>query len=137
MVGCADALPDGVGAFDTILLLGQNIGLPGGREQAARVLEELARVSNPDTRVLASGFDPHHTEASEHLDYHRHNRARGRLPGQLRMRIRHARWATPFFDYLLCSVEELTRLSEFSSWRLSEVDHEETGHGYLAILVRR
>ncbi|MGJ7905886.1 class I SAM-dependent methyltransferase [Actinopolyspora sp. H202] len=136
-VGRADALPEGVGAFDTILRLGQNIGLLGGREQAARVLEELARVSTPDTRVLASGFDPHHTQAPEHLDYQRHNRARGRLPGQLRMRIRHARSATPFFDYLLCSVEELTGLLEDSPWRLSDVDREEAGHGYLAALVRR
>lgn len=136
LVGSADSLPDGIGVFDTILLFGNNIGLLGGREQARRVLAELAHVSTPATRVLASGFDPHHTRAPEHLDYHRNNRARGRMPGQISMRVRHARLATPYFDYLLCSVTELADLLNGSPWQLSDVRRDDENYSYVATMTR-
>lgn len=135
IVGSADALPPGIGVFGTVLLFGNNVGLLGGRAQAPRVLGELTRVSTPDTVVLASGFDPHHSDAPEHRDYHRRNLARGRMPGQVRMRIRHARLATPYFDYLLCSPSELADLLHDSPWQLTDLQHDD-GHSYLARITR-
>jgi hypothetical protein len=42
-----------------------------------------------------------------HRAYHERNRALGRLPGQIRLRVRYQNLATPWFDYLFASVEEI------------------------------
>ena len=45
-----------------------------------------------------------------HIAYHQRNRERGRLGGQLRLRLRYRELATEWFDYLVCSVAELEAL---------------------------
>ena len=44
--------------FDTILLLGNNLGLLGGERQGRRLLRKLARASTPGGRLLAGSYDP-------------------------------------------------------------------------------
>ena len=134
--GSADAIPDGLGEFSSILMLGHNLGLLANPQHARAVLDELARVAEPGARLFGSGRDPYLTADDEHARYHRDNRAAGRWPGQARIRIRQGRVVTPFFDYLFCSEPELAALVAPSAWSLTDVTHDATGN-YLAILERR
>jgi SAM-dependent methyltransferase len=88
-LGSASTLPAGIAAVDTVALFGNNVRLLGTRLQAPIVLAELARVAAPGARVLASGIDPYATTNPVHIAYHDRNRQRGRMPGQLRLRVRH------------------------------------------------
>src|SRR5690606_11049450 len=54
--------PGDIGRFDTILMLGGNLGLLGSRDQAPAVLDSLARLARPGARLLAIGHD--HTKAA-------------------------------------------------------------------------
>ncbi|SDT72895.1 class I SAM-dependent methyltransferase [Jiangella sp. DSM 45060] len=132
--GSATALPGGLGTFDAVLLLGNNVGLLGSAATAPEVLAELARVTAPGGRLLLSGLDPFDTDDREHLDYHRWNRERGRLPGQCRIRLRDGRLATEWFDYLFLSEPELRAFVDPSPWRLTRWERE--GHGYAVELIR-
>ncbi|NUS56557.1 MAG: class I SAM-dependent methyltransferase, partial [Streptomycetaceae bacterium] len=51
--------PGDVGTFDTLMLLGGNLGLLGSREQAPDVLTSLSRLARPGAHVLAIGHDPY------------------------------------------------------------------------------
>ena len=44
--------------FDTILLLGNNLGLLAGEQQGRRLLRKLARVATDRGRILAGSYDP-------------------------------------------------------------------------------
>jgi SAM-dependent methyltransferase len=132
--GSATALPGGIGRFDTVLLLGNNVGLLGSARTAPAVLAELARVTVPGGRLLLSGIDPFDTGDAEHLAYHRWNRERGRLPGQCRIRVRHGRLATEWFDYLFVSEAELRALVDGSPWTVAR--HERDDHVYAVELTR-
>ncbi len=134
--GSADAIPDDLGGFSSILMLGHNLGLLANPQHARLVLDELARVAEPGARLFGSGRDPYLTADEEHTRYHHQNRAAGRLPGQARIRIRQGRAATPFFDYLFCSESELATLVTASAWSLRDVNHDGTGN-YLATLERQ
>ena len=57
-----------------------------------------------------------------HTGYHERNRQRGRLGGQLRLRLRYRELATHWFDYLVCTPEELRELLHGTDWRLADVD---------------
>lgn len=131
--GEATAFPRQIGKFSTILLLGHNLGLLGGPHQAATVLTELAQISEPGAQILASGRNPYTTAEAVHRRYHEQNRQHGRMPGQARIRIRHDRSATPYFDYLFCSELELAELTASSSWHLAEIRPAAYGD-YLAFL---
>ncbi|PZF83059.1 class I SAM-dependent methyltransferase [Jiangella anatolica] len=133
-LGSAEALPDGIGTFDAVLLLGNNVGLLGSATTAPVVLAELARVTAPGGRLLLSGLDPFDTDDAEHLAYHRWNRERGRLPGQCRLRVRDGALATEWFDYLFVSEPELRALVEPSPWTIGRWERD--GHGYAVELTR-
>jgi hypothetical protein len=107
--------------FDTFLMLGNNLGLLVGRVQAPSVLEALGAVAAPGARIVGETADPYTTTRAVHLDYHEQNRRSGRLPGQLSLRIRHERTATPWWDYLLCTPGELEEVIGPAAWTLADV----------------
>jgi len=125
-----------LGTFDTVVLFGNNLGLLGGRDHGRRVLRRLARVTNPGARLLGETLDPYTTENPLHLGYHARNRRRGRMGGQVRLRIRFNDLATPWFDYLFASRHELEELVDGTGWKLVETIDDETPQ-YVAVLERR
>jgi protein phosphatase len=47
------------------------------------------------------------------------NRRRGRMDGQVRIRVRYRELATPWFDYLMVGEDELRALLDGTGWRLT------------------
>ncbi|SBT53742.1 Methyltransferase domain-containing protein [Micromonospora narathiwatensis] len=119
--------------YDTFLLLGNNLGLIEGRERAAGFLAALAALARPGAQVIAHGTDPYGTTDPVQVSYHERNRRRGRLGGQLRLRLRYRLLGTEWFDYLVCTADELAELVQGSSWRLVDVDDRDHPY-YLATL---
>ncbi|WP_430779742.1 class I SAM-dependent methyltransferase [Actinoplanes sp. G11-F43] len=119
--------------YDTFLLLGNNLGLLEGPERAPVLLAALARLAAPGARIIAQGTDPYGTTDPLHVAYHRDNRARGRLGGQLRLRLRYRELATDWFDYLNCSAAELEALLAGTAWRLKSIDDRDRPY-YLAVM---
>ncbi|MFB6391721.1 class I SAM-dependent methyltransferase [Polymorphospora lycopeni] len=119
--------------YDTFLLLGNNLGLLEGRERAPGFLAALAAMARPGAQVIAHGTNPYGTSDPVHTSYHEANRARGRLGGQLRLRVRYRELSTPWFDYLVCTPDELAGIVHGTAWRLVDVDITDAPY-YLATL---
>ncbi len=113
-----------LGRFDTFVMFGNNFGLTGSRRRAPWLLRRFRSLANEGARILAESVNPYTTDNPDHLAYHRRNRRRGRMAGQLRIRIRHGHYRTPWFDYLLASPEEMAELAEAGGWRLERVIDE-------------
>ncbi len=109
-----------LGEFDTIVMFGNNFGLFGSFDGARRMLKRFAGMTGPKARILANTFDPYQTDDEVHLNYHRFNRRRGRMGGQARIRIRYRTYATPYFDYLLVSKDEMTEIVAGTGWRITK-----------------
>lgn len=125
-----------LGLFDTLLLLGGNMALLGPRDQAKRNLARLHRVASPGARLLGANRDWTKSGDLETREKAAHNRARGRLSGEHRTRIRYRNFATPFFTSSRMSPDELRALVEDTGWTLGKV--LDCGEGiYVAILDRR
>jgi SAM-dependent methyltransferase len=124
-----------LGLFDTIVMFGNNCGLFGSRRRAPWLLRRFKSVTTPQAKILAASTDPYTTDNPEHLAYHERNRRRGRMAGQLRIRVRHGLYTTPWFDYLLASPDELAELAKGTGWELMRV----IGEGepsYVGVLER-
>ena len=136
VLGTVDEYARGPARYDTFLLLGNNLGLIEGPERAPAFLAALASLARPGARIIAHGTDPYGTTDPVHVSYHQRNRARGRLGGQLRLRLRYRLLATDWFDYLVCSVGELESLLLGTPWRLKSIDDEDKPY-YLAVMELR
>ena len=124
-----------LGLFDTIVMFGNNFGLMESRRRARWLLRRFRSLTNEDARILAESVNPYATDKPQHLAFHEGNRQRGRMPGQLRIRIRHGQYKTPWFDYLLASPEEMAELAEGTGWELTRVI-DEGEHVYVGVLAR-
>jgi SAM-dependent methyltransferase len=133
VLNTVDGYAHSTARYDTFLLLGNNLGLIEGPDRAPVFLGALAALARPGAQIIAHGTDPYGTTDPVHTAYHRRNRDRGRLGGQLRLRLRYRDLATEWFDYLVCSVVELRALIKGTAWRLVDVDDADRPY-YLATL---
>jgi SAM-dependent methyltransferase len=123
------------GRWDTVLLLGANLGLLGSADGAHALFARLSRATGAGARIIAESRDPASIGGPVHAAYRAANRRSGRLPGQLRLRIRYQQYATPWFDYLFVAKGELEHLLAGTGWRVAQyLDGEESA--YIAIIEK-
>jgi cyclopropane fatty-acyl-phospholipid synthase-like methyltransferase len=120
-------------SFDTIIMMGNNFGLFGSFKNAQKLLKNFHKMTSKNAVIIAETRDTYKTENPAHLKYHEFNRKRGRMSGQLRIRIRFKEYATPWFDYLIVSKDEMGNILRGTGWKVKEfIDSENAG--YVAIL---
>jgi 2-polyprenyl-3-methyl-5-hydroxy-6-metoxy-1,4-benzoquinol methylase len=110
-----------LGVFDTIIMLGNNVGLLASKAKARRLLRRFHELTSDRGRIVAETRDVYDTEDPAHLAYHERNRVRGRMAGQIRLRVRHRLLKTPWFDYLMVSPDELAELLDDTGWHVARV----------------
>jgi len=130
-----DGINRRLGRFDTILMFGNNFGLFGNVRKAKQLLKRFHSMTSPDARIIAQCLDPINTKNPHHLKYHRRNRARGQLPGQLRIRIRYQDKASPWFDFLFVSPDEMNTVLENTGWLIQQMITSD-GPSYFTVIVK-
>lgn len=108
---------DGLGAFDTVLILRNNLGLAG---TTAKGLRALAAHTTERARIVTDSVDP-----TRHPDP-----ANGR-----RFRVRYRDRATPWFRYLMLTPAELESQTAGTGWTVARVITDEMPR-YVAVLER-
>jgi hypothetical protein len=116
-------------------MFGNNFGLFGSFRRARRLLRELHRITTARAVLLAESIDPYVTDEAAHHRYQRWNRRRGRMAGQIRIRIRYHEYVGPWFDYLLVSRQEMKQIVERTGWR-AERFVSDGGPAYVAVIAR-
>jgi SAM-dependent methyltransferase len=105
-----------LGSFDTVLLLGGNFGLLGNPQRARRILVRLHKLTSKKGRIVTASADPRTTDDADHLAYHAANRAKGRMPGEMRIRVRYKRYASPWIQFLWASRQDMEHILEGTGW---------------------
>jgi len=124
-----------LGKFDTIIMFGNNFGLFGSRKRARWLLRKMYYMTTPDARIIAEIADPYDTTEPEHFAYHKYNRRRGRMAGQLRLRVRYKTYKTPWFDYLLVSPDEMRDIVNGTGWTVARIIKSPV-RGYCAVIEK-
>ena len=125
-----------LGVFDTILMMGNNFGLFGSFKGTRRLLKKLSKITSGNGRIIAGSNDVYKTETPEHLSYHELNRERGRMAGQIKLRVRYKKYTTPWFDYLMVSKEEMENILDGTDWEVNKFI-ESDGSVYIAIIDKK
>jgi 2-polyprenyl-3-methyl-5-hydroxy-6-metoxy-1,4-benzoquinol methylase len=122
-----------LGTFDTILMMGNNFGLVANVKRARWLLGKFAAMTSDDGRIIAQTVDVRQTDVPEHLAYHEWNRARGRLPGQIRCRVRYKKYVTDWIDLLMVSEAELREILSGTKWKITKTIRDDHGR-YTAVI---
>jgi SAM-dependent methyltransferase len=127
-----------LGKFNTILMMGNNFGLFGNPRRAKQLLNQFHKITNPDARIIAESLDVYKPPIDPvHRQYHMFNRRRGRLPGQVRIRVRYRKIIGPWFDYLLVSQKEMKTILEGTGWHVKRFINSQNGPVYVAITEKQ
>lgn len=122
-------------SFDTIIMMGNNFGLFGSFAKAQRLLKRFYKMTSKDALIIADTRDPYKTDNPDHLEYHRLNKKKDRMGGQLRIRIRFRKYVGAWFDYLMVSKEEMKNILEKTGWKTRQfIDSDDSQ--YIAIIEK-
>jgi len=122
-------------SFDTVIMLGSNFGLFGSFEKARRLLRKLHRMTSKSGLIIANTRDTYKTDNPDHLAYHKFNKKRGRMAGQLRLRVRFRKCVGRWFDYLIVSKKEMEEILKGTGWKIREfVDSSDPA--YIAVIEK-
>ncbi len=125
-----DFKPD---SFDTIIMMGNNFGLLGSFSNARELLKKFHGMTSENALIIADTRDPYKTDDPDHLEYHVLNKKKGRMGGQVRIRIRFQNYVSGWFDYLMVSKEELTEMLKGTGWKIKAfIDCDESK--YVAVI---
>jgi SAM-dependent methyltransferase len=119
--------------WDTVLLMGGNLGVAGNWEPTRRLLTSLATNTRPHGCLIGDSVDPTIDEP-EALTYEERNRAAGSHRGHVRLRLHYGSVATPWWDLLNIPVSDVEPLIEATPWVLEESGGVDDSY---AVVLRR
>jgi SAM-dependent methyltransferase len=121
-----------LGTFDTVLIVRNNFGL-GGPDGARALLEQLAAVTTARGRLITDSVDPHRIDDA---DIRAGTMAGGAGPFGQRLRVRHGRFASPWFHYAMTAPDDFAALVEGSPFRIERI-LDDGSPRYGVVLARR
>ena len=124
-----------LGVFDTVIMMGNNFGLFGSFKKAKHLLGKLSKITSQRGRIIASTNDVYNNKIPEHFEYQASNRSKGKMSGQLRIKVRYKRYSTPWFDYLIVSKNEMESILEGTGWVVKKYIDSDNSY-YMAILEK-
>jgi SAM-dependent methyltransferase len=125
-----------LGTFDSLVMWGNNFGLFGTANRAKWMLRRLKRLTSPGARIVATTVDIYKDAPPEHLAYHRFNRKRGRMAGEIRIRVRYKTFSTPWFDYMMVAPHEMQTIIDGTGWFLERVIVQDNTPLYIAVIEK-
>lgn len=69
----------------------------------------------------------------DHLAYQKENRAKGRMSGQLRIRVRYRKYVGKWFDYLIVSPREIV---SGTGWKVSRIMKSRSAPLYIGVITK-
>jgi SAM-dependent methyltransferase len=98
-----------LGAFDTVLIPRNNMGLAGLGKAGRRLLRRLHRLTTERARIVTDSVDPSRLEP-EH-----------RATASRRIRVRYRNHASPWFRYVMLPAHDFAPLVAGSGWRVERI----------------
>ncbi len=121
-----------LGTFDTVLIVRNNFGL-GGPDGARALLERIGAITTGRGRLITDSVDPHRIDDE---DIRAGTVAGAAGPFGQRLRVRHGRFASPWFHYAMTAPDGFAALVEGSPFRIERI-LDDGSPRYGVVLARR
>lgn len=119
--------------YDTVLLMGNNLGLLQNSKEAPGLLKKLFDVTTDNAVIIAESSDPSLIKDKCYQEYFNQNIKNGKLPGESKLRIRYRNIIGPWFDYLYVGPKDLKNFISGTGWKLKEVLNTNSPQYYVVL----
>ena len=125
--------------FDHVVFWGNNLGLLQNAQFFRHFMALLEQCTHAQSTVFMESMSPYDEGFldEETREYVAHTLRQGRMGGQMRVRVRYKKFATPWSDYLFASPEELDEMLASTAWRLETVHQADDSLQYFAEITRK
>jgi SAM-dependent methyltransferase len=124
-------------AFDSIVLFGNNFGIFETTTRARQVLTSWAKRTKPGARIFVESTSAYFGGAPAFdRSYYHMNKARGRSPGQVKLRYHYGHLVGAWFSWIYVSRSELRTILVGTGWHLERVMGDHPSEPYVAILAK-
>ena len=125
--------------FDQVVFWGNNLGLMQNERFFVHFMHLLEAHTHAHSTLFIESMSPY---GEGFLDddtkaYVAHNLRQGRMGGQMRVKVRYKKFATPWSDYLFASPEELEAMLLPTAWQIDTVHNDPVSHQYIAQIIRK
>jgi len=131
---CADFMRYRGEMFDTICLLGRNIGMAGKLSGLKRLLNHIGSMLKPDGIVLLNSWDFRFSQDPSDIEYQKRNVKRGKYFGEVKYTLEYKGIKGAEFRWLYLDFETLKKYSEKAGWYCERLSGDSDG-GYLVKLT--
>ncbi len=122
-------------SFDTVIMFGNNFSLFGNFKKAKQLLKVFHTITGPHALIIAESNDPYKTKDPVHLAYQKSNQEKGKMPGQIRLRLRFKKDIGDWFDYLIVSKKEMKEILKNTGWKVKKFINSDNSC-YIAIIQK-
>jgi SAM-dependent methyltransferase len=123
--------------FDSIVLFGNNFGIFETPKRARQILTRLAKSTKPGARIFVESTNPYGGGAPAFdRSYYHLNKARGRSPGQVKLRYHYGDLVGPWFQWIYVTRSELRSILVGTGWHIERVVGAHPSEPYVAIIVK-
>lgn len=105
---------------DTVLLMGNNMGLAGSLNNTERMLRLLYEITSNEAVLIGNIVDPSSSDP-RYIEYQNKNESAGRYKGQIRMRLEYKGKTTTWFDLVLFEKDVLINLLNMCGWKIKNI----------------
>jgi hypothetical protein len=124
-------------SFDSFVLFGNNFGIFETPTRARRLLVHLAKTTKPGARIFAESTNAYCGGAPAFdRSYYFKNKARGRSPGQVKLRYHYGHLVGPWFRWLYVSRSDMRSIVIGTGWHLERTLVANSSEPYVAILTK-
>jgi hypothetical protein len=116
-------------------MFGHNFGLFGSYKRAKKLLKDMYKITTDDALIIAMTMNPYMTNSAIHARYQKANLKKGRMGGQIRIRVRFESYIGDWFDYLFVSKNEMKDIVSGTGWKVKKFISER--QHYAAILEKQ
>lgn len=118
--------------FDTVLMLGANLGLLGSEEQAKLHLKRLAEITAHNAIIVGENIDFYRLKDPRHVAYRNHNISKNLLAGHFKQRLHHKDLTGEWFEYDFRSPDEMKAVTQNTPWHVNQTLGK--GANYITVL---
>ena len=121
--------------FDTLLMMGHNIGMVETLDKLEPFLRHARTITAPDGQILLTSKDVRVTDEPVFLAYQQRNVEAGRFIGEVRISMEYGGIRGPLFSWLHVDSETLAAHAARTGWQIGVVKKQPDGN-YMAQLRR-
>ncbi len=122
--------------YNTVLMMGNNFGLVENPAHSIKVFKKIHLLTKKNALIIAQSKNPYETNNKNHIKYQKSNKEKGKMPGQLKIRVRYQSMKNPWFEYLLASPAEMKKLLKNTGFYLIKIYKGRQGT-YTAIIRKK